>query len=533
MRTSWSLVLAAVATLAAPQSARAGVSVESVKVFSGDHGEQVALLLLKPQEAGNVLLRFSGTGSGLDGLALAAKKAEGAGDDMYATQWHGREMSFLQTERRRGTERWVLYKLGQLNHSIPLHFDEAATKALKAKEVVKLNESQTKDGTLAKFAAFHRDEEQAQHAKALAESAAAVEKACGGRIPAAIDWKTITDDQLKMYSIESFCAPPLAAMAKLCGQASMASIAINDKVKSVTCHFGAGDPKLVVEGGKLDWTINTDSANLDDAARKSLEALEVGAPIATAGPETPPWGEARTLGQRILLARAGVCGDGKGHYAVFAAGNDGPPRLYWGEGKKLVRVPVADLLGAGMFFDPRFWNPTANPSFRGADVRLFSSVELDTEKGACEARCGTRKTSLKVLGGAEADSLLTSAGYQPPVARHVPHALTRDEKGNYYYVDKGATPETEKAFRLFAGRKGALKLQAMTNVVSDSKGEIFSTKKGELRFIVGPNGTESAWVQGKKRTPLTAVPIQDNWAMIYNDLGVYSGERQGTPCDDL
>jgi hypothetical protein len=29
------------------------------------------------------------------------------------------------------------------------------------------------------------------------------------------------------------------------------------------------------------------------------------------------------------------------------------------------------------------------------------------------------------------------------------------------------------------------------------------------------------------------VPLQDNWALIYNELGVYRGAPLGTPCDDL
>jgi len=40
-------------------------------------------------------------------------------------------------------------------------------------------------------------------------------------------------------------------------------------------------------------------------------------------------------------------------------------------------------------------------------------------------------------------------------------------------------------------------------------------------------------VHGKARTRLLAVPIEENWALIYNELGVYLGERRGTPCDDL
>jgi hypothetical protein len=31
---------------------------------------------------------------------------------------------------------------------------------------------------------------------------------------------------------------------------------------------------------------------------------------------------------------------------------------------------------------------------------------------------------------------------------------------------------------------------------------------------------------------LKVVPITENLPMIYNELGVYSGARLGTPCDD-
>ena len=32
---------------------------------------------------------------------------------------------------------------------------------------------------------------------------------------------------------------------------------------------------------------------------------------------------------------------------------------------------------------------------------------------------------------------------------------------------------------------------------------------------------------------VTAVPVEDNHVLIYTDLGVYTGEPLGTPCDDL
>ena len=69
----------------------------------------------------------------------------------------------------------------------------------------------------------------------------------------------------------------------------------------------------------------------------------------------------------------------------------------------------------------------------------------------------------------------------------------------------------------------------MTNLVSDSKGEIYATRSGELRFITSSNA--AMWVKGKEKLELTIVPVEDNVPMIYGDLGVYEGSL-GTPCDD-
>lgn len=51
------------------------------------------------------------------------------------------------------------------------------------------------------------------------------------------------------------------------------------------------------------------------------------------------------------------------------------------------------------------------------------------------------------------------------------------------------------------------------------------------------------WIQGKKQLALTVVPIEsvdektgepiNNYQLIYNDLGVYLGQKLGNPCDDL
>jgi hypothetical protein len=44
---------------------------------------------------------------------------------------------------------------------------------------------------------------------------------------------------------------------------------------------------------------------------------------------------------------------------------------------------------------------------------------------------------------------------------------------------------------------------------------------------------ETVWIHHNQRTPLSNLPVEDNHVLIYSDLGVYTGERLGTPCDDL
>jgi hypothetical protein len=260
--------------------------------------------------------------------------------------------------------------------------------------------------------------------------------------------------------------------------------------------------------------------------------------------ETPPWGKAENLGERMTLEKTGVCTDGKNHYVVVAPSEKQLTQLYYGDGKTFYRVPLPPwVLTGDSFFEPRFFAKTKNSNFRGLDMRMFASVEYDAKKATCSASCGERRTELTILGEDEKKALLLAkASFQPPLATRFPHHLARDDEGRYFYVDKGNTPETEKSFRLYVGPKGGMKLQKMTNAVADTEGEIFTTKSGSLRYVTD-RSHPPVWIQGKKKITLTVVPIEsrdpktdepiNNYQLIYNDLGVYLGQKLGNPCDDL
>lgn len=215
--------------------------------------------------------------------------------------------------------------------------------------------------------------------------------------------------------------------------------------------------------------------------------------------------------------------DGKNHYVAFVPFDRDDDRIFYGDGKTFYSLPVQGGGSSGTeSFDVVFVDPRHPAGAR----RLF-----DFRDNKYSVTCGDRTTELKLVDDAKVKDIVGAAKFEKSPRKRKAYALARDDFGRYYFVDTGRTEETAKAFKLYVGPKGALKLQKMTNVVSDSEGDIFSTKTGSLRLILNKN--ESSWVEGKKQTKLVIVPIEDNLPMIYGELGVYSGERLGTPCDDF
>ena len=87
-----------------------------------------------------------------------------------------------------------------------------------------------------------------------------------------------------------------------------------------------------------------------------------------------------------------------------------------------------------------------------------------------------------------------------------------------------------------------MKLQKMTNAVADTEGEIFTTRVGLAPLRDRPQEPADLGRRERRRLTLTVVPIEgtdeksgepiNNYQLIYNELGVYLGEKLGNPCDD-
>lgn len=224
--------------------------------------------------------------------------------------------------------------------------------------------------------------------------------------------------------------------------------------------------------------------------------------------------------------------DGNGHYVVVAPFSDHDDNVFYGDGETFYKQR---LFGGGHNKSARSWNR----SFWSPQAGKRGSIQLERGGKEWVVRCGERETSVVPVRGKEAKKVLSRAAFRDELWRRASYFLARDARGVYYYVDKRRDKYGGKAFRLYVGQKGKLDQKQMTNIVSDSEGDIFATRSGDLRLTIDKDRQskavdprKSVWVEGDDRKKLKTVPVRLNQHLIYTELGVYR-QRLGTPCDDL
>jgi hypothetical protein len=70
----------------------------------------------------------------------------------------------------------------------------------------------------------------------------------------------------------------------------------------------------------------------------------------------------------------------------------------------------------------------------------------------------------------------------------------------------------------------------MTNVVSDSAGEIYATKSGDLKVVTDGKTGKAYWKKGQTKEELILLDAFANRYLIYRELGIYG--QLGSMCDD-
>jgi hypothetical protein len=264
------IILATFIALSAMR-ASADAPVGAGKVYAGSEGESVAVIPLTakgPQGEKQVLLYVQGTDSPFDGKALLHSVNEMSRGVDYITEYRGNDFYTLVVRDSWGSKRYELW-VPEQRKAIIVSYDEKRSQALKADDIHALHEKQKKDGTLSRMAAFNRKEREAGNEQTLAEEVKALNEACGTQVTASIDWKSVSDEVIKKYSISSYCSSPLTALRRLCDSAA-GKKAIQAKVKKVTCQFGS-ELKLAIQAGAVSWTTEKDAANQEEFATKFFE----------------------------------------------------------------------------------------------------------------------------------------------------------------------------------------------------------------------------------------------------------------------
>lgn len=485
------------------------------QVFTAPPGLLVEVVVLEDQKA---LIRLTGSRSELEGKVLEYTIVAGWAKKesrFFQTKLHGSKVDILAYVKSRGMRSWRL-KLPE-RRMTKLKLDKEKSAALDARSLFVTHQRQKAAGELA-LQRFERAWEERRQQKLLDRVLASMREECGHRPQVALDWKAIDDRVLLEEQPGSDCANIIESVQR-CGKQTPRIKAFWRTISTIRCLYG-------------------DARSIERAGRELRVTMVKGKPPRSRGqwraalarlPATPTMlmAEAEELdgaygciqGKRLIIVLPRTVRRG---YPKRAR----PGGIYYGTKQRLVYVKGRPRLLDGAFYDPRYRRQ--HTTERGRYNQLVS-VRRGEER--CNLNCGTQNKQLERATPAQIEATLRGATIVPAPHQRRPHALARDRRGVYYYVDRGLGRARSEDYRVYVGKRGRMTRQKMVDVVSDSEGEIFQTKRGKLRLIFGKR--EALWITKRRAVKLTQVPVKKNLKMIYTELGVYLGKRLGTPCDDF
>jgi len=253
------------------------------------------------------------------------------------------------------------------------------------------------------------------------------------------------------------------------------------------------------------------------------------------GPDKSPDKKQKPIDVKQAIDKLQVFRDDLGSYYVvptttsFPNVDDANEWVFYGDGKSMYRQRIvgSSVEPSGPKYEWNLWSPRAHK---------VQTASLQLADGKLTLHCAPKdKRALTPLKADEAKQMFGKATFYPPLWQRQSKLLARDDDGVYYFVDELREEYGGSGFRVFVGPKGAMKELPMTNVVSDSGGEIYATKTGQLKIIAsnqkGADAGKVMWIKGGKKIELTALEPLDNRYLIYRELGIYGSI--GTVCDDL
>ncbi len=221
-----------------------------------------------------------------------------------------------------------------------------------------------------------------------------------------------------------------------------------------------------------------------------------------------------------------VLKDADGGIYVVANDRHDDAHVFFGTGK---------ILYEQLLEGPRSWNDDAwSVSIQAprTEYPFMGHVEKLAD-GTFRKSCGVKQTvGLTQLTGDKAKDILDKSQFLSTPVLYRSYLLARDDRGIYYYVDMLRDQYGGAGHRVFVGKKGAMKQLPLTDVVSDSGGDVFSTKTGDLRLVHGKDDKPTAlWIRGEKKNELVWLDTYMNAPLVWRELGIY--KISGTICDNI
>ena len=237
--------------------------------------------------------------------------------------------------------------------------------------------------------------------------------------------------------------------------------------------------------------------------------------------EKPKAIDAKAVADKLELFR-----DDDGNYYVsprrgaFPDGDD--QWVFYGDGKTMYQQRIIGYGSDDKGYDWSVWTPR---------VKGLAQASFTAKAAKPSVQCTQQDAKpLKPLTVDEAKAVIARATFLPPLWQRQAHFLARDDDGTYFYVDRYREEHGGKGYRVFSGQKGAMKELAMTNVVSDSAGEIYATKSGDLKIVTDGTAGKAYWKKGQTKNELVMLELLPNRYLIYRELGIYG--QLGVLCDD-
>lgn len=249
--------------------------------------------------------------------------------------------------------------------------------------------------------------------------------------------------------------------------------------------------------------------------------------VATADP-TPKPVDIKPFKDKLVVLKDA---DGGVYAVTYEKGED--PHIFYGTSAKVLHEQL--LEGSSSRNGDVAWSVAVQAP--RAAYPFMGHVERKPD-GSYQRTCGdTLIVPLTELTGDKAKAVLDKAQFLTTTMIRKPYLLARDDRGIYYYVDVLRPIYGGAGHRVLVGKKGALKQMALTDVTSDSAGDVFATKSGDLRLVrtldeqANETKATAQWIRGEKRTELIYLDVYMNQPLIWRDFGIY--KIPGTICGNI